>query len=322
MIFQEVYFQEMYYMKVFIKMKKVLFLSIVFTVILTNCTEDDLPINPYDEVNYGDTTIVIDTLSSSSFVNLHKELFSPSCNVLGCHDGSFEPDFRTVQSSYNTLVYHPILKNNLEETFTYRVVPGDTAYSVLHERITNCCFVNTNDRMPQDNIGNALPQEDLDNVTNWILNGAKDITGIIPNEPNNLPNIRYYVVTNSTFDSTYSDNRENGLFYKPFFMPSNEQVNFIFRVTDDHTNAGAMLVNELSISEDQYDFSNAITATSVDFNQDYHIWILPFNTSVLQTGITYYMRYTINDGVNLTNTTYPNDQTSYVYKSMWSFTIQ
>ena len=103
-------------MIVFIKMKKLLFLFIVFAIFLVNCTEDPLPINPYDGVNYGDTTIVIDTLSSASFVNLHKELFSPSCNVLGCHDGSFEPDFRTVQSSYNTLVYHTILKNNLDES--------------------------------------------------------------------------------------------------------------------------------------------------------------------------------------------------------------
>jgi len=303
-------------------MKKLLFVFIVFTIFLVNCTEDSLPINPYDGVNYGDTTIVIDTLSSASFVNLHKELFSPSCNVLGCHDGSFEPDFRTVQSSYNTLVYHPILKNNLDETFTYRVVPGDTANSVLHERLTNCCFVNTNDRMPQDNIGSSLPQEDLNNVANWILDGAKDITGAIPNEPNNLPNVKYYAVTNATYDSTYSDNREDGLFYKPFLMPPNEQVNFIFRVTDDHTNAGAMLVNELSISENQDDFTNAITATSLLFDQTYHVWILQFNTSILQSGITYYMRYTINDGYNTTNTTYPNNQTSFVFKSMWSFTIQ
>ncbi|MBT6650787.1 MAG: hypothetical protein HOB54_05415, partial [Flavobacteriales bacterium] len=262
------------------------------------------------------------TLSATSFVKLHRDVLGPSCNVMGCHDGSFEPDFRTVQSSYNTLVYHPILKNNLDETFTYRVVPGDTANSVLHERLTNCCFVNTNDRMPQDNIGNALPQEDLDKVANWILDDAKDITGSIPNEPNNLPNIKYYYVTNTTYDSTYSDNREDGVFYKPFLMPANEQVNFIFRVTDDNTNAGAMLINELSISEYQDDFSNSINVISQVFDSNYHVWILTFDTSILVVGETYFLRYTINDGVNTANTTYPNNQTSYVYKSMWSFTVQ
>ena len=303
-------------------MRRLFFLGLIASLFLVNCTEDDLSLNPYDGINYGDTTLVIDTLSSTSFVKLHRDVLGPSCNVMGCHDGSFEPDFRTVQSSYNTLVYHTILKNNLDETFTYRVVPGDTANSVLHERLTNCCFVNTNDRMPQDNIGNSLPQEDLDKVANWILDDAKDITGSIPNEPNNLPNIKYYYVANATYDSTYSDNREDDVFYKPFLMPANEQVNFIFRVTDDNTNAGAMLVNELSISEYQDDFTNSINATSQIFESTYHVWLLAFDTSILEVGKTYYFRYTINDGENAANTTYPNNQTSVIYKSMWSFTVQ
>ena len=46
------------------------------------------------------------------------------------------------------------------------------------------------------------------------------------------------------------------------------------------------------------------------------------DTSILVVGETYFLRYTINDGVNAANTTYPNNQTSYVYKSMWSFTVQ
>ena len=303
-------------------MRKIFFLVLIISFFLVSCTEDDLPLNPYDGIDYSDTTLVIDTLSSTSFVKLHRDVLGPSCNVMGCHDGSFEPDFRTVQSSYNTLVYHPILKNNLDETFTYRVVPGDTANSVLHERLTNCCFVNTNDRMPQDNIGNALPQEDLDKVANWILDDAKDITGSIPNEPNNLPNIKYYYVTNATYDSTYSDNREDDVFYKPFLMPANKQVNFIFRVTDDNTNAGAMLVNELSISEYQDNFTNSIDVTAQIFESTYHVWILSFDTSILEVGKTYFFRYTINDGENAENTIYPNNQTSYVYKSMWSFTVQ
>ena len=303
-------------------MRKLFFLGLITSLFLVNCTEDDLLLNPYDGIDYSDTTLVLDTLSATSFVKLHRDVLGPSCNVMGCHDGSFEPDFRTVQSSYNTLVYHPILKNNLDETFTYRVVPGDTGNSVLHERLTNCCFVNTNDRMPQDNIGNSLPQEDLDNVANWILDDAKDITGAIPNEPNNLPNIKYYYVTNATYDSTYSDNREDGVFYKPFLMPANEQVNFVFRVTDDNTNAGAMLVNQLSISEYQDNFTNSIDVISQIFESTYHVWLLAFDTSILEVGKTYYFRYTINDGENAANTTYPNNQTSVIYKSMWSFTVQ
>jgi hypothetical protein len=303
-------------------MRKFLFFAFIMLFVLMNCTEDNLPINPYDDVDYGDSTLVIDTVSATSFVKLHRDILGPSCNVMGCHDGSFEPDFRTVQSSYNTLVYHTIIKNNLAEDFTYRVVPGDTGLSVLHERLTNCCFVNITDRMPQDNIGNALPETDLDAVTAWILEGAKDITGAIPNEPNNLPNVQYFLVMNATYDSTYSENRIGELFYNPFLMPNNEQVNFIFRVKDDQTLAKDMLLNQLSISEYSDDFSNAIMASAITFEQTNKVWLLSFDTTILQSGRTYFMRYTINDGDNPTNITYPNNQTSFVYKNIWSFTVQ
>jgi hypothetical protein len=303
-------------------MRKFLFFALIMSFVLINCTEDDFPLNPYDGIDYGNTTLVIDTVSSTSFVKLHRDVLGPSCNVMGCHDGSFEPDFRTVESAYNTLVYHTIIKNNLAEDFTYRVVPGDTALSVLHERLTNCCFVNTNDRMPQDNIGNALPEADLDAVTAWILEGAKDITGAIPNEPNNLPNVQYFLVSNATYDSIYSENRIGGLFYNPFLMPNNEQVNFIFRVKDDQTLAKDMLLNQLSISEYSDDFSNAIMDSAITFEQTNKVWLLSFNTAILQSGKTYFMRYTINDGDNPINTTYPNNQTSFVYKNIWSFTVQ
>ena len=303
-------------------MKKFLFFALIMSFVLMNCTEDDFPINPYDGIDYGNSTLVIDTVSSTSFVKLHRDVLGPSCNVMGCHEGSFEPDFRTVESAYNTLVYHTIIKNNLAEDFTYRVVPWDTGLSVLHERLTNCCFVNTNDRMPQDNIGNALPESDLDAVTAWILEGAKDITGAIPNEPNNLPNVQYFLVSNAIYDSIYSENRIDGLFYNPFLMPNNEQVNFIFRVKDDQTLAKDMLLNQLSISEYSDDFSNAIMASAITFDQTNKVWLLSFNTAILQSGKTYFMRYTINDGDNPTNTTYPNNQTSFVYKNIWSFTVQ
>ena len=303
-------------------MRKFLFFALIMSFVMINCTEDDFPINPYDGIDYGDTTLVVDTVSSTSFVKLHRDVLGPSCNVMGCHDGSFEPDFRTVQSAYNTLVYHTIIKNNLAEDFTYRVVPGDTGLSVLHERLTNCCFVNITDRMPQDNIGNALPETDLDAVAAWILEGAKDITGAIPNEPNNLPNVQYFLVMNATYDSTYSENRIDGLFYNPFLMPNNEQVNFIFRVKDDQTLAKDMLLNQLSISEYSDDFSNAIMASAITFEQTNKVWLLSFDTTILQSGRTYFMRYTINDGDNPTNITYPNNQTSFVYKNIWSFTVQ
>ena len=80
-------------------MRNFLFFALLMSFVLMNCTEDNLPINPYDDLDYGSTELVIDTVSPTSFVKLHRDILGPSCNVMGCHDGSFEPDFRTVFGS-------------------------------------------------------------------------------------------------------------------------------------------------------------------------------------------------------------------------------
>ena len=61
-------------------MRKLFFLGLIISFFLVNCTEDDLVLNPYDGINYGDTTLVIDTLSATSFVKLHRDVLGPSCN--------------------------------------------------------------------------------------------------------------------------------------------------------------------------------------------------------------------------------------------------
>ena len=113
------------------------------------------------------------------FARIYSDIFYPSCSLAGCHDGSFEPDFRTLQSSYSTLVLHPLIKNNREASYTYRVVPYDTAASVLFERVTNCCFVDVQDRMPfYDKEGLSRIQINL--IADWISQGAPNIFGEIP----------------------------------------------------------------------------------------------------------------------------------------------
>ena len=116
-------------------MRRLLFLGLITSLFLVNCTEDDLSLNPYDGIDYSDTTLVIDTVSATSFVKLHRDVLGPSCNVMGCHDGSFEPDFRTVQSSYNTLVYHPILKNLIFVPLNHQII---TAIAGMENKLDEC----------------------------------------------------------------------------------------------------------------------------------------------------------------------------------------
>ena len=121
-----------------------------------------------------------DTVNPYSFLGIHQNILSDDCGMAGCHDGAFEPDFRTIESAYNTLVWHPIIKNNQAGSFKFRVIPFDTAHSVMYERITNCCFVNKDDRMPQQDIGIPLSDEKIAAIGKWIIEGAKNSYGEIP----------------------------------------------------------------------------------------------------------------------------------------------
>ena len=169
-------------------MKRIYILTIVSLLVAVSCkkevvrNEPDLPFNPFDTLTFSEEVLETIEIDSSSFLGLHTYILKPTCAVPGCHDGNFEPDFRTIQSSYNTLLYAPVVKNDLAGTFTYRVVPGDTALSWLHERIT------TDDeilgRMP---LYDTLYQHELAKITQWILDGAPDVMGISPILPNYQP---------------------------------------------------------------------------------------------------------------------------------------
>jgi hypothetical protein len=306
-----------------------LLFSVLFVSILMHSCEKEtvLPENPYDKVDYGDDTNPVDTLSATTIVGLHRNLFLTKCAVPGCHDGNFEPDFRTVQSSYSTLVYAPIVKNNAANSFTYRVVPGDTAMSVLHERITNCCFVNSNDRMPQDNIGTALPASEINNVTTWILNGAKDINGNTPERPDQEPVLGFYGAANSDFTVELSaqNNRIDSIIYNPFLVPANT-TNFYIApsVVDDITPLSQLQYNKLFLSTNANDFTGALqfNATYINIPGQDPVWLISVNTANLVHGTQYYMRYYVNDGTRPNNTEFPKNSSVDFYKSYWSFIYQ
>lgn len=289
------------------------------------CKKDEnLPPNPYDDINYPDTTGNQFPLDSNSFQYVHTKILASRCALPGCHDGNFEPDFRSVQSSYSTLVYHPIIKNNAANSFTYRVVPFDTNYSVLYERITNCCFVNQDDRMPQDNIGVALPDHEINTIARWIMNGARDIYGNLPQFPNSEPNIEGYLAASTNFQTVYSNTRIDSIFYNPFIVPQSV-TQFVIGVvvTDDSTAQGQMQVNKLKISTDPDNFTGATEYTAVFFTAGNNSgWVTTINTAGLPQNTTLYMRYYVNDGDHPQNTEYPRNELSLPYKTYWSFQIQ
>ena len=294
--------------------------------------DDTVPHNPYDDIHRDDTTSYGIPLDSLTITYVHKKVLSTRCALPGCHDGHFEPDFRTPQSSFSNLVYATIVKNNANNTFKYRVIPFDTNNSVLYERITNCCFVNQDDRMPQDNIGVPLPDSSINMIASWIMHGARDMFGQVARLPNSEPTIQYYTAFDTislTFPFAlptrlYDTSRLDGLYYNPFVVPVNKGVFYMaVKIVDDSTAEGSLQMNKLKISTEADNFSSAwqYTGTYVNFS-GFSVWLLTIPTNNLPANDTLYMRYYVNDGAHANNTEFPRTELLFPYKTFWSFVRQ
>ncbi len=157
-------------------MKKLSFLFIAFPLFFLACEKDPTP-NPFDEVPNpnGEEEMPIE-LEATSLPGLHQNIFKPTCANSGCHDGTFEPDFRTLESTYNTLVNHPVIKNDPANSFEFRVVPGNVDASQLIARVTYDIDDNSG-IMPlalePDSDYNAKREEYIQNMKDWISAGAQ-----------------------------------------------------------------------------------------------------------------------------------------------------
>lgn len=308
-----------------------------FTMALIGCDkETDLPPNPYDSIVYPTPPAPVDTLDPASIVSIHRDILQPRCAVPGCHDGNFEPDFRTVQSSTSTLVYARIVKNNADSTFTFRVVPYDKDNSVLYERLTNCCFANTNDRMPQDNIGVPLESAYITRIENWIMNGAQDMFGQVADYPNQAPQVQFYVAVdtmsvdaivaafNANFPLVAASNRIDGVYYNPFILQHGRNVGIIIDVKDDSTNIANLQGSMMKFSYDPDNFSPSAPGYQ-QLNAQFlnlpglQMWYVQFNTDLFNSDNVVYMRYYVSDGEATTEM--PRDELVIQYKTFWSFYV-
>jgi hypothetical protein len=296
--------------------------------------ETEIPPNPYDEIDYPTPPAPTDTLNPNSIVSIHRDILFPRCGVPGCHDGHFEPDFRTIQSSTSTMVYANIVKNNADSSFTFRVIPYDTAQSVLHERLTNCCFANTNDRMPQDNIGVPLESEFIERIENWILDGAQNMFGEVPSYPNQAPQIGFYLAVD-TFDIptivtaagagfplVQAGNRIDGVYYNPFILDHGQNIAIGIEMEDDSTALADLQGCKMLFSYDPDDFSPSapgyqeMNATFFGI-PDFEIWYVQFNTALFNSDEVVYMRFYASDGEQ--ETEMPRDEMVIQLKTFWSF---
>lgn len=226
----------------------------VLVLSLLGCGKDDLPANPFDSSNDNDSTSQV-YLEPTSIEGLHQNIFKPTCANSGCHDGTFEPDFRTVESSYYTLVYHDIIKQNPSNPMDYRVQPGDADNSILMERLTVDIGGNSG-IMPlavdPNSDWEANKSTYLQNISDWINDGAKDIFGNATQSINIRPQLQGLVLTAAGSLTPLSRNIEGYV-----EVPNGTNALDVYLAIDDKETAVSALVStdvQLSLSFD--DFTN------------------------------------------------------------------
>ncbi len=165
-------------------MKPILSVVLIYLLIwFASCDkEPDQPENnPFANITPPDTTQQVTPviLPDSSLAWLHARVFLPTCANSGCHDGTFEPDYRTINSTYHTLVNQPAIKTDPSVTLaTKRVVPFKPDSSMLYFRLTQI-LPNTTGLMPA--VANGSDWEEnkelyLQKIRTWIQIGAPNVT--------------------------------------------------------------------------------------------------------------------------------------------------
>ncbi len=312
--------------------RSILWILAVGTVLLASCDQtQEVPENPFDKIVFPDPPMTAPAPDSASITGLHQYIFIKSCAVPGCHDGNFEPDFRTVQSSYNSLVFQPVIKNTVDEDYEWRVLPGSVEESWLYNRVT------TQDqilgRMPL--YDNPLSNGQINAIKNWIEEGAKDLFGNPAIQPNTQPQITSFA---SFLDyngiSIRIDTIRNGNRSNPFGTLSNRDMTVYFGVSDDSTDLSDLENMRVLFSDNWDDFGNASTiqlaySASPKVVQDYHgpgqpesfYWSATFNTGQFPVNEVTFMRLMANDGAHAEDYEFPDDPHPIEVKLFLSFFV-
>lgn len=296
------------------------FSLIVFVGFLSSCKKTESP-NPYGSLGNGGGAVDDSVPSPFSITGLHQNIFFPKCANPGCHDGTFEPDFRTVQSTFSTMVYMAVNKLTVDSItfFQHRVLPGNATASFLMERL----ITQTSDYMPSN--GQRLSAEEIGNIRQWIMDGCPDLNGDLPQRPNLPPNVLGYVALNSAF-VRIDTMRSGGISYNPFIAPLNSTIYLPVLALDTADGTAAtdpfdFTVHELRFSTLKDDFTSAQTVVATWFSP-YNVWMATLSTNPWIQGTTVYFRVYMNDGFQALPTEFPRASSPDFYKTYFAFTVQ
>lgn len=300
------------------------------------CKSDE-PENPYDLIPpIVDDSNLAAQLPVGNFAWLHANIFQPTCANSGCHDGSFEPHFNTVSSSYNTLVNHPVISNNAAFSFEHRVVPGNVTASLLYERMTNE-IPNSSGIMPlvvdPGSDWNSRKTEYLAAIAAWINAGAPDMFGNLPlSGAADFPPVVEGLLAFPAGSTSVAFERDPESEAITPILVTAAPVDLWFAVVDDNTAPTAMDINELRWSQTINGLENAapvMLSTAQNINGPgfvggsvsyYHRATV--DLTGMQSGTVLFLRTRFDDGVQSSPTDIPNEGSNAVVTSLFTLQVQ
>lgn len=309
-------------------------------VLLVFACKNEKPENPYDELERNATTgpNTLQNIPDTNFAWLHERIFRPTCANSGCHDGTFEPEFRTIAGAYNSLVNHPVIANNPSNSFTYRVVPGNAQMSWLHERMTTD-VENTSGMMPlypADTTPDWIANKSfyIQKITDWINAGAKDMYGnAAPLAGSNAAPLVYGMQIFPLNNTTAPYAREEGttLPIGSILVPA-QQVDVWLFAYDDNAFLTGFESFSIKMSDNVSDFSNAVDVpctlsgpiTTFDFtgNSGPFHYKATLDLSGIPSGTSRFIRAYMDDGAQTSITEIPNASSNYFWYLLFSLKIQ
>lgn len=255
------------------------------------CAKDEAIINPYVG-SYDDNPL--DSASqfsdSTNFASLYNNVFLPYCANSGCHDGNFEPDFRTIESSYNTLIYHPVIKNDMNNTYQYRVQPNAADMSVLYVRLTEEIDPSSEIMPISASYDTTHPWHNdkeihINNIREWINGGALDMFGNIPSQPNKIPE-KQGVIAYSSGQTSNSIPRL-GVRGSIQVSSSLNSIDIWFSILDDSFLANQFASSKVKFSDNLLDFDQ-----QPSYNLEvYSVPLIAPGFYIVQD-VEYYLKYT------------------------------
>lgn len=269
-------------------MKYSIFISCLVILLFSACKKSNKD-NPYDDWKSDPKAPVVPdkTIDPNSIQGLHKNIFKPTCSNSGCHDGNFEPDFRTVESSYNSLINR--LTTNTDPNnaqFSKRVVPSDAAKSMLLHRLST--FIPGSQGIMPLSVDpgsdwNNKKDEYIQNIRNWINDGAKDQFGKSPADIDFSPQLGGMIVFADASSTPLARSS-----YSPVQIPGGTStITIMFAYTDDKTPVNQFGASTINFSLNPYQFDSTVQNLNVVSNAI-------SNTGITGSTVNYWHSITIN----------------------------